>query len=109
MNNIDEMFSKYTIKDKLSDNFEERVYSKIKKKKRTNRITYMTISIFFIFSVFFTYFFVFQKTPESGYLAKKPIFKEEIPVIEDVVFASSDGRTSYTIEQVSYNEDDTDI
>ena len=95
MNNIDEMFSKYYIKDKLSDNFEERVYSKIKKKKRTNRITYMTISIFFIFSVFFTYFFVFQKNPESGYLAKKPIFKEEIPVIEDAADNGHDTHNDY--------------
>jgi hypothetical protein len=35
--------------------------------------------------------------------------KEEIPVMEDVIFASSDRQTNYAIEQVAYYEDEDTI
>ena len=109
MNDIENLFNKYTINETLHENFEDMVYSKIKKKKMVKKVAYSCVSIFLIFSALFTYTLFIKNTPSPESFAKKTTFKEEVPVIEDVIFASSDSRTYYSIERVSYTENDNDI
>ena len=109
MNDIENLFNEYTINETLHENFEDMVYSKIKKKKMVKKVTYSCVSVFLILSALFTYNLFIKNGPAPEGLAKKSIFKEEVPVIEDVVFASSDSRTHYTIERVSLSENDNDI
>ncbi len=92
----------------LGHNFEERVFAKIKRKKTQRKvIASVTLGAVFIGAIFIAQATLFHSAPKP----QPPVFaqtqtthheKEEVPVVEDVVFASSDARSSYVIEQVGY-------
>jgi len=113
MDNFEDKFNKLRQNSPfltVSDDFETQVFAKIKKKKRQRKIA-ASVSMFI---VFFVCLFIAQAVwlPKGG--QKPPVqaemtTKEEVPVIDDVVFASSDSRTHYAIEQVAYSKDDDTI
>ncbi len=97
----------------LAEDFEDRVFARIKKKKAMRRnIAVATVGFSLAGFLFLAQALVFHKEPEKTVMVQQesgPSVKEEIPIIEDVVFASSDSRASYAIEQVVYYEDDDTI
>lgn len=93
----------------LSDDFEGRVFSKIKRKKKQRKVaaaTAMSVTLFAF--LFIAQAFFFNQGPETPILTAS-MEKEEVPVMEDVIFASFDSRTDYAVEQVGYNEENTTI
>lgn len=109
----DHIFKNYSPKGSVGDDFEKHVFQKIENKKiRKKRMTYSLAFGVFVFAAFILIqvFSVNQSTHPSfkaDHFDMSP--KEEIPVIEDVYFASSDSRTSYTLERVSQQEFDQEI
>lgn len=96
----------------LGEGFENAVFSKIKKKKRQRKITASVAAGVLLTAVLFVGQAVIFNDPGAGnrsMLAGSPtnqLQKEEVPVVEDVVFAASDSGSDYVIEQVGYTSDD---
>lgn len=122
MDNFDHTFDRFrqhSPAHPLSEDFEDRVFTKIKKKKRQRKAAAsaaLTITVFAF--IFIAQAIFFHKEPERKPLIAQPQRiesfmereeKEEVPVMEDVIFASSDSQTNYAIEQVAYYEDDNSI
>jgi hypothetical protein len=86
--------------------FEERVFSKIRKKKRQRRIGYgvtAMLGILLLFSLLQVFRPDARPTLQSG--VKPPVLdKEEIPLREDLFFSTFDSRTRYTLEPVSFQK-----
>lgn len=110
MKNIDELLKNVSTESILREDFETEVYSKIKIKKSHKKITYIASFMFLCIAIFMGYFFFIQDKGEPEVLnakSDKLIEKEEIPIIEDVYFASYDDRTNYAIEQISIDEEES--
>jgi hypothetical protein len=92
----------------VSEDFENKVFAKIKKKKTQRKVVAsVTLGVLFFVFLFIGQAVLFHKETEPPFMARpEPTHKEEVPVMEDVIFASSDSRTNYAIEQVAYYEED---
>lgn len=95
----------------VSDDFENCVFTKIKKKKTQRKvITSVSLGILIFAFLFVAQAVMFQKESKPTIMAQPGTeLKEEVPIMEDVIFSSSDSRTNYAIEQVAYYEDDGTI
>ncbi|MCP4219233.1 MAG: hypothetical protein GY765_31655 [bacterium] len=96
----------------LSDDFENRVFSKIQRKKVQRKMATsaaLLVAVFcFIYIAGGLIFDGKQVKPMMASGNEIALEKEEVPVMEDVIFASSDAQTNYAIQQVAhYNEEDT--
>jgi hypothetical protein len=95
----------------VAEDFESRVFAKIKKKKRQRKVTASVTLGIALFGFLFLAGTILLEPPSKSQPAvtarTNTEIKEEVPVVEDVVFASSDSQSNYVIEQVSYSEDDT--
>lgn len=120
MENFETRFNRYRQGHQpltLNDDFESNVFVKIKRKKKQRKIaTAAAAGVFLAAFLFAGQFFLFQGGPDRDRSRDRMLaqpqhgtVKEEVPVLEDVVFASSDSQTSYAIEQVSYSGDDNTI
>jgi hypothetical protein len=114
MDNFENKFNTFKQHSSLvtvSEDFENQVFAKIKKKKTRRKVT----ASLALFMVIFAFIFIaravlLHREPGPKTVAQSELTtKEEVPVIEDVIFASSDSKTTYAIEQVSYSEDDDTI
>ena len=101
-------FKQHSQLSSVSEDFENKVFAKIKKKKTQRKVvTSVTLGIFVFAFLFVAQVVLFHKETEPTIMARPgSTDKEEVPVMEDVIFASSDSRTNYAIEQVAYYEDD---
>jgi ribosomal protein S21 len=104
-------FKQHSQVSSVSEDFEKRVFSKIKKKKTQRKVaTSVTLGILIFAFLFVAQVTLFHKETEPIIMARPgSTDKEEVPVVEDVIFASSDSRTNYAIEQVAYYEEDDTI
>jgi len=98
----------YSQVSSVSENFENRVLAKIKKKKTQRKIVAsVTLGVLIFAFLFIGQAVLFHKDAEPTIMARSGATeKEEVPVMEDVIYASSDSRTDYAIEQVAYYEED---
>jgi hypothetical protein len=83
--------------------FEERVFFKIRKKRRQRKIGYgLTAigSLLLLFSLLQIFRPDSRPVLRSG-IETPAVEKEEIPLHEDLFFSASDNRTRYSIEPVS--------
>jgi hypothetical protein len=110
-NEFDQAFHRFKQHPRLSvsKDFEVSVFSKIKKKRNQRKIvTSVSLVIFLFVGLLIAQMILSQKDTETTLIARpESAIKEEVPVMDDVIFASSDSRTNYAIEQVSYYDDDT--
>jgi hypothetical protein len=97
----------------LGDNFETRVFAKIKRKKKQRKITAAAVMSIALFAFLFIAQALFltnrSDRPQMTAQLEKEIEKEEVPVMEDVIFASFDKKADYAVQQVGYYEDDNTI
>ncbi|MGE5343762.1 MAG: hypothetical protein ACM3SY_20010 [Candidatus Omnitrophota bacterium] len=129
----------------LSDDFDRRVFMKIKKKKVQRKITAsVSLGILICGLLFAAQIFFSSKKAEPRFAHKPDIpsmepgigsnsatfakgevqpadgndentamtesgSKEEVPVLGEVIFASSDSQANYTIQQVGYTEENTNV
>lgn len=109
MDNLENGFNRFrqnTPGAALSEDFEDRVFAKIKRKKKQRKAAASAaISIAVFAFIFVGQAVLTNREPGRDILTARSetIAKEEIPVMEDVVFASSDSQNDYAVEQVSYN------
>lgn len=88
----------------LGEDFEDKVFSRIKKVKRTRRnIAIALVGICLVSLAFIGQNLIFEKKPALIQAHREAL--EEVPVIENVEFASFDTQDQYTIENVSYTTD----
>ncbi|MCP4148694.1 MAG: hypothetical protein GY757_13185, partial [bacterium] len=95
----------------LSEDFDARVFAKIKKKKTQRKVVTSTVLGVLLFGfLFIAQSLFYEREPADDMMAARSDRaieqKEEVPVMEDVIFASSDAQTNYAIDQVGYNESD---
>jgi hypothetical protein len=104
-------FKQHSSQLTVNEDFENQVFAKIKKKKTRRKVTASVALFMVIFAfIFIARAVLLQREPGPKTVARSELTpKEEVPVIEDVIFASSDSQTTYAIEQVSYSEDDDTI
>jgi hypothetical protein len=101
-------FKQHSQLSSLSEDFENKVFTKIKKKKTQRKVVAsVTLGILIFAFLFVAQVVLFHKETEPRIIAQPgSTDKEEVPVMEDVIFASSDSRSNYAIEQVAYYEED---
>jgi hypothetical protein len=118
MDDLNKTFRKYKISNSdellnVGEGFEERVFAKIKRKKTIRKhITAAIVGFSLAGFLFLAQSVFFHKNPieEKQVIAQKESTqKEEIPLMEDVIFTSSDSQSDYAVEQVVYNSDDDTI
>lgn len=100
-------FKQHSQLSNVSEDFENKVFAKIKK-KRTQRkvVASVTLGVLIFAFLFIGQLVLFHKETEPTFMARpESTDKEEVPVMEDVIFATSDSRTNYAIEQVAYYEE----
>jgi len=108
----------------VKDNFEDQVFIKIKRKKVQHKIVTMTsLAVVITVSLFLFQMVVFHEPASREIMAGNDFQSvetltpsanssegknntEAIPLVEDVVFASYDSQTNYSVEQVAYYEDE---
>ncbi|MFH2108017.1 MAG: hypothetical protein ABII93_05050 [Chrysiogenia bacterium] len=83
--------------------FEERVFSKIKKRKKQRKIGF-TITVIFGLFMLLSLFQLFRPAPHGSAITGPGTDKEEIPLHEDLFFSATDSHTRYTLEPVSYQK-----
>ena len=100
-------FKQHSQSASVSEDFENKVFAKIKKKKTQRKVvTSVTLGFLIIAFLFIGQVVLFHKDTEPTIMARSgSTDKEEVPVMEDVIYASSDSRTNYAIEQVAYQEE----
>lgn len=101
-------FKQHSLLSSVSEDFENKVFAKIKKKKTQRKVVAsVTLGILIFAFLFIAQLVLFHKETEPTFMARpESTDKEEVPVMEDVIFASSDSRTNYALEQVAYYEED---
>ncbi|MCP5102581.1 MAG: hypothetical protein GY950_04340 [bacterium] len=117
MDNTLNRFRAHSPAHSLSENFDDRVFAKIKKKKTQRKVAASAALSFAVFGFLFIAQAVFfdkdagqtELPAHPGRMAAHMEAKEEIHVMEDVIFASSDKQTDYAVEQVAYYEDNITI
>jgi len=86
--------------------FEERVFFKIRKKKKLRKISYgLTAagSILLLFSLLQIFRPAVRPALQTG-IETPALNKEEIPLHEDLFFSASDNHTRYSLEPVSFQK-----
>jgi hypothetical protein len=120
MKSIEEVFEHYSKEYAVRDDFEDRVYAKIKKKESVRKVKYSSLLVFSLCLILYLVisFFPFSKGKENretryagqfSEAAGTTAVKEEVPVMENVFFASFDDSTDYAIEQVVLTEEEEGI
>lgn len=93
----------------VGSDFESNVFAKIKRKKKQRKVTAsVTLSLAVCGFIYMATLFKdpVHSPPIQNTARNQKIEKKMVPVSDDVVFATSDDRSSYVIEQVGYNKDD---
>ncbi|MGD2088673.1 MAG: hypothetical protein PVH61_21020 [Candidatus Aminicenantes bacterium] len=100
-------FKQHSSLSGVSEDFENQVFAKIKKKKTQRKVVAsVTLGILLVAFLFVARVALFHKETQPTIMAQpRSTDKEEVPVMEDVIFATSDSRTNYAIEQVAYYEE----
>jgi len=83
--------------------FEEKVFSKIRKKKKQRKIGF-AIMAFAGAVILLSLFQLFRPEPRHSPLSGRPTEKREIPLHEDLFFSASDNRIRYSLEPVSHQK-----
>ena len=103
-------FKQHSPLPELNGDFEKKVFAKIKKKKTQRKIAAsVTLGIVILAFLFTAQAVLFHPKPGPILAGPAHAAKEEVPVMEDVIFASSDSTTNYAIEQVAYYGDENTI
>lgn len=106
MSDWQDIFKQYDSQLEPGNDFEQKVFYKIRKKKKLRKISYSLTalgSILLIFSLLQIFRPAVRPALQAG--SKTPALnKEEIPLHEDLFFSASDNRTRYSLEPVSYQK-----
>lgn len=79
------------------DDFEERVFAKIRRKKTQRKAGMAVLAVAGIL-LMLAFFQLFRPAPGRAPFAGGGTVKEEIPLSEDLFFSTSDSRTRYLLE-----------
>jgi len=100
MSDWQDVFARDGVQGELGSDFEDRVFAKIKKRKRQRRIGYTATAV----ASAILLVSLFQLFRPDGRRMQAPGAaggKEEIPVSEDLYFSAFDSRTDYSLEPVA--------
>lgn len=121
MNNNENPFDRYMEHPQtftLGADFEDRVFTRIKKRKTRRKVTASITAVFALCAILFIGSgIIFKNSPEPETRLAQSVSnqpdnryealsseKEEVPVMGEVIFSSFDSSSNYGIQQVSYNE-----
>jgi hypothetical protein len=106
MPDMKKILERHFTADDLPVDFERGVFQKIEKKKRVKKITYTVLSMAIAGIAVVAFQLLSGRAHPSHPQLVESIspFKEEVPLKENLYFASSDRKTQYSIEQISYQK-----
>jgi hypothetical protein len=87
--------------------FEEKVFSKIKRKKRQRKVGFTAMALAGAV-LLLSLFQLFRPAAGPVLVSRTETGKEEIPLSENLFFSASDNRVRYSIEPVSYPKKSAD-
>jgi len=110
MNGMEDLFRQQDMQHPLPEGFEERVFARIETRKRQRRVAVTTAAVSAVLGFVFALVLSLPRSSTQPLLQANNTTaveerREVIPVMEDVVFSSSAGRTHYAVEQVSLEEE----
>jgi len=103
MSDWQEIFANHPGPDEPGLDFEDRVFAKIRIKKRQRKAGVAALTLAGAVMLF-SLFQWFRPAPERALLPGGATAKEEIPLSEDLFFAASDNLTRYSLEPVAYRK-----
>jgi len=86
--------------------FEEKVFSKIKKRKKQRKIGFAVMAATGAVMLL-SLFQLFRPAPRPAFVSGLQSEKKEIPLRDDLFFSASDNRVRYSLEPVSYPKKST--
>ena len=106
MPDMREFLDRHFTADDLSADFEREVFQKIEKEKKVKKVTYTLLTIATTGIAVLAFQLLSGRAHPSRPLLVESVssFKEEIPLKENLYFASSDRQTQYSIEQIYYRQ-----
>lgn len=106
MPDMKKILERHFIVDDLPADFERGVFQKIEKKKKVKKIAYTVLSMAITGIAVVAFQLLSGRThpPHPQLVVAVSPFKEEVPLKENLYFASSDRQTQYSIEQISYQK-----
>ncbi len=106
MGSEEDIFKNYVRMEDLGGDFEDRVFYKIKKKKRQRTIIVSSLGALFLGGfLFISGSLFFPKKSEFLYTQNDNQVREEVLLTDYVTFAASDEDNNYVIEQVNSLDD----
>jgi len=106
MGSEEDIFKNYIRMEDLGEDFEDRVFSKIKKKKRQKAVIVSSLGALFLGGfLFIAGSLFFSEKSELLYTGNDDLVREEVLLTDHVIFAASDEVNNYVIEQVDSFED----
>ena len=100
MSDWQDVFVRAGVQDELGCDFEDRVFAKIKKKKRQRRIGYTATAVAGVV-LLASLFQLFRPDARHAQVPGAVGGKEEIPVSENLYFSAFDNLTNYSLEPVA--------
>ena len=101
MGSRDNIFSDYTRKEQLNNDFEDMVFNKIKRKKKQRAVALSSFGAFILGGFLFISITLFLPEKNDPLFTKGgSVAREEVPITDYVTFAASDDSNNYVIEQV---------
>ena len=100
MSEWQDVFLRNGVQDELGNDFEDRVFAKIGKKKRQRRIGYAALAVAGT-ALLVSLFQLFRPAVHRLQVPGAGGGKEEIPVSENLYFSAYDSRTQYSLEPVA--------
>jgi hypothetical protein len=100
MSDWQDVFAHNGAQEALGGDFEDRVFAKIRKKRRQRKIGY-TVTALAGALLLASLFQLFRPDVRHGQIPRAAGGKEEIPVSENLYFSVFDSRTQYSLEPLA--------
>ncbi len=108
MNDIKEIFktrNREILNDSVSENFEDMVFEKIRRKETFRKKSYSIAMIFILLLLFFGLPILKHNNILNNFLrSKNNVKRKDVPIVENMDFASSDSINNYAIEMIQKNK-----
>ena len=108
MKELEKLLFDYNRENSVKEDFDDIVFKKINRKKNIRRVNYSVFSVILLLVSLLVIQNIIPTSDNKNYFANnnKLTEKEEIPLVEDFYFSAVDENANFTIEQVSYTDDE---
>jgi len=105
---LEKLLFDYNRENLVKEDFDDIVFKKINRKKNIRRVNYSVFSVILLLVSILVIQNIIPTSDNKSHFANnnKLTEKEEIPLVEDFYFSAVDESANFTIEQVSYTDEE---